>query len=118
MIAANLRSVSGGGRGFRYGGEEFVVIFAGKLVAEVEPYLERLRVQIERTKFVVRSRKRPRKKPDYVKPSKVGSLTLKVTVSIGAAERSERLPEAAQVIKEADQALYRAKKEGRNRVCC
>jgi diguanylate cyclase (GGDEF)-like protein len=49
----------------------------------------------------------------------MGDKKLSVTVSIGAAERQgERSqPEPAQVIKSADQALYRAKNQGRNRVC-
>jgi len=41
---------------------------------------------------------------------------LSVTVSIGAAGRSESAPTPHHVIKAADEALYRAKKAGRNRV--
>jgi diguanylate cyclase (GGDEF)-like protein len=42
--------------------------------------------------------------------------TLSVTVSIGAAERSERDPVPALVLRSADEALYRAKRAGRNRL--
>jgi GGDEF domain-containing protein len=41
---------------------------------------------------------------------------LSVTVSIGVAEPSTRIRQPEQVIQSADQALYRAKNEGRNRV--
>jgi diguanylate cyclase (GGDEF)-like protein len=40
-----------------------------------------------------------------------------VTVSIGVAESSGRLTRPAQVLRAADTALYKAKREGRNRVC-
>jgi len=117
MVASCLRSVSGGGKSFRYGGEEFALIFSGKTVDEAVLYLERLREHISRTGFVLRSWKRPRKKPERIKPSTDSNRTLTVTVSIGVAARDEQNTEVEQVIKAADQALYRAKKGGRNRVC-
>ncbi|MEE4661159.1 MAG: diguanylate cyclase, partial [Halieaceae bacterium] len=43
--------------------------------------------------------------------------TVSVTISIGVAERSDASPTPEDVIKAADQQLYRAKKAGRNRVC-
>lgn len=115
MVAAKLAAVSAGGRPFRYGGEEFAIIFTGKGVEEVTVHLERLRQSIERADFVLRSRLRPRKKPQNPKRS-TGRQTLKVTASIGVAERTGKAtPE--EVVKAADQALYRAKKGGRNQVC-
>jgi len=117
MVASCLRRVTGGGRAFRYGGEEFAVIFSGKTVDEATPHLEALRERIAESRFVVRSRKRPRKKPEDLKKRKSTGKVLQVTASIGLAERDDRKPEADQVIKAADQALYRAKKGGRNRVC-
>jgi diguanylate cyclase (GGDEF)-like protein len=42
--------------------------------------------------------------------------TLSVTVSIGAAARDDTLIKPALVIRAADEALYRAKRAGRNRV--
>jgi diguanylate cyclase (GGDEF)-like protein len=50
------------------------------------------------------------------RPTDPSSDRLSVTVSIGVAEPSTRNRQPEQVIQSADQALYRAKNEGRNRV--
>lgn len=116
MVASKLARVSGGGEAFRYGGEEFCVLFPGKSVQEVLAHLEALRKTVEGAGFVLRGRRRPRKKPGTPTPSRTPRREVSVTISIGAAERDARHAESAQVIKAADQALYRAKEEGRNRV--
>jgi len=117
MVASRLKRVSGGGRVFRYGGEEFTVVFAGKTREDARPHLEELRQDIGTYAFTVRGRGRPRKKPVNGRPRKTRvRRNLKVTVSIGVAERSKRSPTAEQVLKAADKALYRAKRAGRNRV--
>ena len=116
MVAARLSAVRGGGRAFRYGGEEFALLFPGCSVEEALPALEQLRENIELSEFSLRGRFRPRKKP--ARPSaKKSAGKLRVTVSIGVAERGGTLKEPGQVLKAADQALYRAKKRGRNQVC-
>jgi len=117
MVATCLRRVSGGGRAYRYGGEEFAVIFAGKDMERALPHLEELRENIAGAGFVLRSRKRPKQKPEKPKRGSAGKGLLQVTVSIGVAMRDDQLTAPEQVIKAADQALYRAKKGGRNRVC-
>ena len=116
MVAAKLARVSGGGRAFRYGGEEFSVVFPGKSASEAEPFMDSLRRTIADADFVVRSPGRPKKKPKNARGRGGGEKKLKVTVSVGLAERDEknRLPE--EVMKAADKALYRSKKAGRNRV--
>ncbi len=118
MVAAQLATVSGGGRTFRYGGEEFTVVFPGKTRKEAMPYLEELRAKVEESRFSVRRRGRPRKKPSRAKPARARKPagTLQVTVSIGVAERTDRQPTPQKVVKSADRALYRAKRDGRNRV--
>ena len=45
------------------------------------------------------------------------SKKVSVTISIGVAERTEDNKTPEMVIKAADQALYKAKEKGRNRVC-
>jgi diguanylate cyclase (GGDEF)-like protein len=116
MVAARLSEVSGGGKAFRYGGEEFAILFPGKERAECIHHLERLREGVKGTAFAIRGSDRPRRKPKTPRAARPPARTIAVTVSIGVAERSARHPEPEAVIKAADQALYRAKKEGRNRV--
>ncbi|MGH7164431.1 MAG: diguanylate cyclase [Nitrospiraceae bacterium] len=116
MVAAKLGEVSGGGEAFRYGGEEFSIIFPGKSVKEALPYLEILRKTVEASGFVLRGRDRPRKKPAKPRARSAPRNMVSVTVSIGVAERDGRNQSPDQVIKAADRALYRAKQDGRNQV--
>jgi diguanylate cyclase (GGDEF)-like protein len=114
-VGSTLERVSGGGRAFRYGGEEFAVIFPG-LAAHALPHLEALRQAIASAPFTVRGRGRPDQRPEAPAPG-VGARTVNVTVSIGVAESNGRGTTPHEVIKAADTALYRAKEAGRNRVC-
>ncbi|HEY4001334.1 MAG TPA: GGDEF domain-containing protein [Candidatus Xenobia bacterium] len=117
LVASRLSRVTGGGRAFRYGGEEFTVLFPGKAAKDALEALEQLRRTIEENPMILRGPDRPRRKPMEVSTSKGSAQKVTVTVSIGVAERTDRLPEPEEVIKAADQALYRAKKKGRNQVC-
>jgi diguanylate cyclase (GGDEF)-like protein len=159
LVAAKLAGVTGGGRAYRVGGEEFSILFPGKSAKEAMPHLELLRSVIEVATFRVRGgqerrgtaraqdlqrqdarsqdgqaqdfrshdrrsierRARPRRPPAPRKkvPSTIsesGNPQISVTVSIGAAEPTARVRSVEQVIQAADQALYRAKQSGRNRV--
>lgn len=117
MVAGRLSAASGGGKAFRYGGEEFSVVFPRKSVAEAQPILERMRTAVEDARFVPRGKDRPKKKPKRSPRKKTRSTALRVTISIGAAERSTDLSNPVAVMEAADRALYRAKKAGRNRIC-
>lgn len=117
MVATCLRRVGGSGRAYRYGGEEFAVIFPNKELERALPHLEELRETIACTGFTLRGRRRPKNKPEKAVSRKSGTTRLNVTVSIGTASRDERNATPQQLIKAADQALYKAKKGGRNRVC-
>ena len=116
MIGSTLTRTEGGGRPFRYGGEEFSVLFPGKGAEEALPYLEDLREAIEATSFTLRGRDRPKVRPDKPVRSAGGRRRIAITVSIGVAQ-SEPGAEADEVIRAADQALYHAKRTGRNRIC-
>jgi GGDEF domain-containing protein len=120
MVAVRLARAPGGGRAYRYGGEEFTLLFPGKSLQETLPHLKEARRSIEEAAFTLRSWRRPLKKP--VDPGawrggrKETPKRLSVTVSIGVADSAVADPSPEMVLKKADQALYRAKKAGRNRV--
>lgn len=114
MVASKLARVGGGGKPFRYGGEEFTIVFAGKPVETALPHLEQVREAIAAERFMVRSAKRPQQKPAH-KP-KGSDKAVQITISIGAAPRTEQQRDPQAVLKAADKALYRAKGAGRNRV--
>ncbi len=116
MVASKLSAITGGGKAFRYGGEEFSVIFPGKSADEAVSHLEELRKAIEASRFVLRGPGRPRKKPPAPTPRSAPRKEVAVTVSIGVADRDGRRSDPQQVIRAADRALYRAKNAGRNRV--
>jgi two-component system cell cycle response regulator len=84
----------------RYGGEEFVVVMPETTVRGAMVFAERVRNRISGRDF-----------------APVGEEPLQLTVSIGLAGfPNERVTSADSFIALADQALYRAKDEGRNRV--
>lgn len=120
MVASRIARVSGGGRAYRYGGEEFTVIFPGRKVEDVTGYLERLRKSVENAGFTLRDSDRPKsaKSGAQGRGSRQQNAAGKVgvTVSIGAAGRNSRTTGSGEVLKKADLALYKAKKSGRNRV--
>jgi diguanylate cyclase (GGDEF)-like protein len=170
LVAAKLASVTGGGRAYRVGGEEFSILFRGKTVKETLPHLELLRSAIEQSRFQVRGAQERRRaspgsdsggpylpspgsssrnargldSPGHDTPGRdrrssdrragsrrrtAASQTrsarvrpeattrdLAVTVSIGVADPGPGARAVEQVIESADQALYRAKHSGRNRV--
>lgn len=116
MVASRLAAVGGGGKAFRYGGEEFTLLFPGKGVEETAPHLEDLRRAVAAATFTVRGRGRPRNPPVRPRPSRGKKQTVRVRISIGAAERREEHHSALDVIKAADEALLRAKRGGRNRL--
>lgn len=115
LVAARLAQAAGGGTAYRYGGEEFALVFAGKGQEECLPYLEELRETVETSRFTMRRRFRPRVKPKNDKGRK-SRQAITITVSIGVAERNNRSATPDQVVQAADKALYRAKEAGRNRV--
>ena len=116
MIAAKLAHVGGGGKAYRYGGEEFAVLFPGRGAEECLPDLEALRRTVEDTRFILRARFRSKKKKEKVLAEKGPGERVPVTISIGVAEKTERYAKWDLVVKAADRALYRAKEGGRNQI--
>jgi len=114
LVASCLKGIGGGGKAFRYGGEEFMVLFPGKSVDDVLPYLEEMREYIANRGFIKRGKDRPAKKPKHAAPKKTDYKKLHITVSMGVAEKNERYRTVEEVAAAADKALYRAKAKGRN----
>jgi len=115
MVGARVGEVRGGGRAFRYGGEEFAVLFPGKSVAQTHEHLEELRRAIEAAPFTLRSPSRPRRRPESP-PAAGPRQRIIVTVSIGVAGSNGLARKPEDIVQAADEALYRAKQAGRNQV--
>jgi two-component system cell cycle response regulator len=96
-IGANVRGID---LACRYGGEEFVVVMPETDASFAFMVAERLRKSIETTPFDI---------------SRVpGKLSLTISIGIAASEGADDTSEA--LLRRADQALYSAKRSGRNRV--
>ena len=95
-IRANIRNID---MACRVGGEEFVVVLPSTDLAVAEKIGERMRNSIAANTFEVGT-----------------GEPLAITVSIGIAALEGIDDRTDDILKRADQALYRAKREGRNRV--
>jgi diguanylate cyclase (GGDEF)-like protein len=87
-----------GAAGARFGGDEFVAWFADAAMDAALEVLERIRVRIERFDF------------------RRGDVVVRPTISIGVAELAPGSAGAEELLRRADDALYRAKRQGRNTV--
>ena len=118
MVAKKLLGVGGGGKAYRYGGEEFTILFSGKRIADALPHLEGVRKSIEEYRMALRGDDRPMdpKQGEGKRGNRSSSAAVSVTLSIGVAESGEELVNSAAVMKAADKALYRAKSRGRNQL--
>ncbi|WP_415253482.1 diguanylate cyclase [Thermomonas sp.] len=96
MLQAGLRAEDVLGR---YGGEEFLILLPGLDAAAARIVGERLRQAVERA------------------PLRWQGETLRLTISVGLGAWRQTDESAGQLLARADKALYRAKDEGRNRIC-
>ncbi len=85
----------------RHGGEEFVMLFRGRNVTEALAILDAAREQLSERRFINRITDEP-----------IG----RITFSGGVAD-AFGWPDPREALRAADEALYRAKSEGRNRIC-
>jgi len=137
MVGSRLDAVGSGGKAYRCGGEEFAIVFRNASAKDAFDQLEALRQTIQDSRFRVRGLERrklsrsgdaerrkttrrratdPRQGRLWSPRAEEGQPELSVTISIGVAEPGARYRQPEQVIEAADQALYAAKRGGRNRV--
>jgi len=83
----------------RYGGEEIVILLAGADAKNARKKAENIRKKIEKSPVIVRREKH------------------NITVSVGVSSYPEDSALEEDLVKEADERLYKAKSLGRNRVC-
>jgi diguanylate cyclase (GGDEF)-like protein len=112
LVASRLSHITGGGKAYRYGGEEFAIVFPNKPSEEVFVYLDRMRRVIEQSVFTVRGNDRRKKGNSGV--GRGSKKQTNVTVSIGLASTNGDKLAPTEILRMADQALYKAKAKGRN----
>lgn len=88
----------------RFGGEEFVIIAPHTTAADATIFAERIRSIIADTRF----------KPEGFKPTPLLGDNIRLTASFGVAEATDLYDRS--MLQRADDAMYRSKQEGRNRV--
>ncbi len=93
IVHENIRTVD---YGFRYGGDEFLMILVGTNSEQARVVAERMRKQVEESVF------------------DIDGVQIKVTLSIGVASFPEHATTKEQIIELADQAMYVGKKRSRN----
>ncbi len=98
LMKTNLRAVDVPAR---YGGEEFVILLPETGLGLAIEVAERLRWIVERYRFLL----------DHPK----GTLTITLSGGVAAFNRAESTPDL--LLEAADRALYKAKADGRNRIC-
>jgi len=102
MVASKLAQVSGGGKAYRYGGEEFVLLFPSKGIDDAYLHTDILRDTISKSPFSVRN--------------KNSFKTIYINISAGVVQNTPKDKDPFAVMKRADNALYKAKEAGRNKV--
>ncbi|MEH6468001.1 MAG: GGDEF domain-containing protein [Porticoccus sp.] len=117
-IATKLSQITGGGRAYRFGGEEFCLLFKGKTADNVIDNLETLRKIIAEYDMTARDKKSRPWRQNMGEKQRGASRSkgnIRATVSMGLSDSQDNL-DFNSVLKAADKALYRAKEGGRNQI--
>lgn len=117
LVATLLKKTRGGARVYRFGGEEFTIVFKGRYAEECLKQLEEVHKSIANYNVILRD---VASRPDDNKQGEmkrgdgpVKRKSVSVTVSLGVADSRIDL-EPEEVLALADEALYKAKNAGRN----
>ena len=90
LVASQLRKVGGGGKAYRYGGEEFTLLFPGKSVEQCMPHLDMVRLAIEQYRMQLRdSQSRPRD-DQQGRQRRAGKAASEVSVTVSMGGPSAR----------------------------
>ena len=115
LVAATIEKIKNG-EVYRFGGEEFCAVFRNVSIKDAFDAVEKVRRNLAGRKFHIRSKRtkqsRSRGKTKILKTPKI----LHITISVGIACPDKNNPTPEEALKRADNALYKAKKSGRNRV--
>lgn len=103
-------------RVFRYGGEEFTLVFRGMTAEQATPILDTLRERVAGYPLTVRKPGRPasgrKGKRQRGQPSPAKQVRVTLSFGVTDASKGDASPDAA--LQRADKALYKAKQAGRN----
>ncbi|WLD59328.1 GGDEF domain-containing protein [Salinispirillum sp. LH 10-3-1] len=110
-ILADVKGLSA----YRYGGEEFTLVFSHNRADAIAEKLEDVRQRVENYPLTLRRDDRPDSKKDgkAQRGKASGTQKVNITISLGCALRQPK-EEPEALLKRADEALYSAKKAGRN----
>jgi len=123
FVAGRMQRVRNG-KLYRYGGEEFVIIFHKNALEDAETYLQEIHDEIRNAPFFIRGTDRPEKagKTTYKQRGKgsraANSINITVSIGLAYAQRGKAGESSEEVLAAADKALYKAKKKGRNQIVC
>lgn len=112
-VARELRRCRGGSA-YRYGGEEFAIVFEGRQVERAGASLENVRAGVEAVRVRLNRSTGGSRAQAVRRGQHAGEVS--VTISIGVAERDPERRTSSAVVDAADKALYRSKQRGRNRL--
>lgn len=99
-----VKSLRSGDAAARFGGEEFAAFLLDAELPQALVAAERIRMEVQKRKFSIVRKGKP-------------TDTHHITISIGVSSFPEDSRDPIELVEMADSALYRSKREGRNRVC-
>jgi len=115
FVASIIEKIRGG-TVYRYGGEEFCAVFENTSMKDAFNASDKIRQRLAERRFYIRKKKEKKPASMGKKKGSKSKAGAKVTISVGIACPDRKNPTPEKVFKLADNALYKAKKSGRNRV--
>jgi len=120
LVGSRLKELGRKAKVYRYGGEEFTVVYKNMSADEAKIHLDELRESLSNYEMIIRNTEtRSNNKLGVLKrKNRPIYQTVKITVSIGISEHyaKDSKVTANDILNLADEALYQAKEQGRNRV--